>query len=122
MDTPMFESWSRGTYEFYDLGCIKYEGVGTLTMINGNIYATKYIEIVDNFCMVCNCLPFSRYTNYNYTKMTMPLSIEHALCKKEYFEQHQMHSMEWPAQGPDLNIIENVSRKMKIELQQVIKA
>ena len=29
-------------------GYITYEGVGTLTVINGNINAAKYIEIVDN--------------------------------------------------------------------------
>ena len=55
-------------------GCITYEGVSTLTVINGNINAAKYIEIVDNFV--------------------------------------------WPAQSLDLNIIENVWRKMKIELQK----
>jgi hypothetical protein len=30
-------------------GCITYEGVGTLTVVDGNINAQKYIEVVDNF-------------------------------------------------------------------------
>jgi hypothetical protein len=31
------------------LGCITYEGVGTLTVVDGNINAQKYIEVSDNF-------------------------------------------------------------------------
>jgi hypothetical protein len=30
-------------------GCITYEGVGTLTVVDGNINAQKYIEVIDNF-------------------------------------------------------------------------
>ena len=30
-------------------GCITYEGVGTLTVVDSNINAQKYIEVVDNF-------------------------------------------------------------------------
>jgi len=29
--------------------CITYEGVGTLTVVHGNISAQKYIEVIDNF-------------------------------------------------------------------------
>ena len=50
--------------------------------------------------------------------MTMPRAVHRARIVKEYFEQNQMHGMEWPAQSLDLNIIENVWRKMKIELQK----
>ncbi|CAC5383962.1 unnamed protein product [Mytilus coruscus] len=37
---------------------------------------------------------------------------------KEYMEQNQLHGMEWPAQSTDLNIIENMWRKIKLELQK----
>jgi hypothetical protein len=30
-------------------GCITYEGVGTLTVDDGNINAQKYTEVIDNF-------------------------------------------------------------------------
>jgi hypothetical protein len=36
------------------LGCITYEGVGTLTVVDGNINAQKYIEVSDNF--VCHVI------------------------------------------------------------------
>ena len=29
--------------------CITYEGLGTLTVADGNINAQKYIEVIDNF-------------------------------------------------------------------------
>jgi hypothetical protein len=30
-------------------GCITYEGVGTLIVVDGNINAQKYIEVIDKF-------------------------------------------------------------------------
>lgn len=29
-------------------GCITYEGMGTLTIVNGNINASKFIDIIEN--------------------------------------------------------------------------
>ena len=35
---------------------------------------------------------------------------------KEYMEETDLYGMEWPAQSPDLNIIENVWHKIEHEL------
>jgi hypothetical protein len=42
-------------------GCITYEGVGTLTVVDGNINTHKYIEVSDNFVwqMISRWLPSS---------------------------------------------------------------
>ena len=37
---------------------------------------------------------------------------------KNYKDQNEVTSMEWPAQSPDLNIIENIWLYMKRELQK----
>ena len=86
-------------------GCITYECVGTLTVINGNINAAKYIEIVDNFVWPVIARHFPN-DNYIYQDDNTP--VHRARILKGYFEQNQMHGMEWPAQSPDFNIIENV--------------
>ncbi|CAC5380437.1 unnamed protein product [Mytilus coruscus] len=46
-------------------GCITYEGVGTITVVTGNINALKYIEIVDNFVWPVIARHFPGY-NYIY--------------------------------------------------------
>lgn len=37
------------------LGCIAYEGIGAITILNGKINAAKYIYIIEN-----NIMPFPK--------------------------------------------------------------
>lgn len=52
-------------------GCITYEGMGTITIENGNINAAKYIDILLAIFQIM----------ITYTKMTMLLYIEPELLK-----------------------------------------
>ena len=47
--------------------------------------------------------------------------IHRARIVKEYMEETDLHDMEWTAQSPDLNIIENVWHKIKHELQKHVQ-
>ena len=44
--------------------------------------------------------------------------VHRAHTVKNYKDQNEVSSMEWPAQSPDLNIIENIWLYMKRELQK----
>ena len=117
MDTPMFESRSRGTYEFDDRGLYYNDGVGTITVKNGNINAAEYIEIVENFVWPVIARHFPD-DNYIYQDDNAPVHRTRIVKKHLEENQNQMHDMARFVQNPDLNIIENVWRKMKIELQK----
>lgn len=61
------------------LGCITYEGMGTLTIVNGNINASKFIDIIEN-----NVWPIiaRHFTNNEYIYQDdNALSIEPGLLK-----------------------------------------
>ncbi|CAC5418299.1 unnamed protein product [Mytilus coruscus] len=99
-------------------GCIPYESVGTFTVVTCNINDLKYIEIVDHFVWPVTFCIARHFPDDNYIYQDDNAPVHRANSVKEYMEKHQLHGMEWPAQSPDLNITENMWRKIKLELQK----
>ena len=93
-------------------GCICYDGVGTLTAVEG-----KYIGILDK-----NLWPVVvwYFEGKEYLFMDDNAPVHRAHTVDNYKDQNEVTSMEWPAQSPDLNIIENIWLYMKRELQKSV--
>ena len=93
-------------------GCICYNGVGTQTAVEGNINSARYIDILDK-----NLWPavfwYFEGKEYLFKDDNSPVHRAHAV--DNYKDQDEVTSMEWPAESPDLNIIENIWPYMKRE-------
>lgn len=95
-------------------GCICFEGVGTLTRVDGNINANKYINILEDNIWPVITRHFPR-NNYLFQDDNAP--VHRARVVKEYTARNRLKCMSWPAQSPDINIIENVWLYIKRKLQ-----
>lgn len=72
------------------LGCITYEGMGTLTIVNGNINASKFIDIIEK-----NVWPIiaRHFTNNEYIYQDDNAPVHWARIVKEYINQNLMNCM-----------------------------
>lgn len=65
--------------------------------------------------MACYRSSFSKEWYYTFQDDNAP--IHRAQIVQEFKVQNNMHSMVWPAQSPDLDIIENIWLRLKRELK-----
>ena len=74
--------------------CMCFTGVGTLTHIEGNINAQKYINFIDN-----NLWPLiiRHSITENYIFMDDNAPVHRARVVREYMETDNINHTEWPA-------------------------
>ena len=96
-------------------GCITYHGIGTFTEVQGNINSRKYIEVLDNQLWPVLARHFPT-DDYLFQEDNAPVHTSRET--KRWKTENNIKTMTWPSQSPDINIIENVWRTIKIRLQR----
>ena len=93
-------------------GCLSYCGIGTLCHVEGTINAQKYIIDKDLWPLIA-----SHFGNNEYTFMDDNAPVHRANIVKTYKETIQINEIEWPAQSPDINIIEYIWLRIKRDIE-----
>ena len=94
--------------------CVTWHGPGTLCKVNGTINAEKYISILDDqlWPVIARHFPDNSYT---FQDDNAP--VHRARVVERYKHENNIRGMIWPAQSPDINIIENCWLRVKRDLQ-----
>jgi hypothetical protein len=98
-------------------GCITYNGVGTIIPINGNMNSVKYIETLDNHLWPIVAKNFGNSAwIFQEDKAHCHVSRQCNAWKAD----NNIPILPWPAQSPDINVIENVWRVLKIHIKRCV--
>jgi hypothetical protein len=78
-------------------GCICYNGVGTLTKVEGNVNAYKYISILED-----NIWPVivRHFPGNDYLFQDDNAPVHRTRSTKDYVARTRLKNMSWPAQSP----------------------
>ena len=95
-------------------GCICYSGVETLTPIDGNLNTEKIVSLLDSYFWQ---VVAKKIAPWIFQDDNCPCDMSKRA--KDWNNQNNIPCLDWPSQCPDLNLIENVWRMIKIRLARV---
>lgn len=95
-------------------GCIAASGVGRIKIIQGMMNAKQYMEVLES-----TLLP----SVHQLVRKDFFFQDDNAPCHraksvKQWMKNHRIRLLDWPAQSPDLNPIENVWSKIGYEISK----
>jgi transposase len=97
-------------------GCITSKGVGELIKIEGIMDSNKYIDVLSNG-LIPTMEKFS--LNYQDTLFMQDNDPKHtSKTTKEWLRRNKISVLDWPAQSPDLNPIENLWNQIEQNIRR----
>ena len=94
-------------------GCITFNGIGTLTPVEGNIDSEKYIEVLDQHLWPVIAKEFPN-GGWIFQEDNCPMHVSRRT--NNWKAENNIETLQWPSQSPDTNSIENVWRTIKVKL------
>ena len=97
-------------------GCIGWNGLEKLTEVEGKMNAVQYCEILEDGMVES----FKKLEVVKEEKIFQQNNDPKHTSKKatKWFEDNNIQALPWPAQSPDLNLIENLQVHLKKRLRE----
>lgn len=100
-------------------GVISSKGMGSLRMVDGIMNGAKYADLVDSTIAPQMTAWFGRRTIYNFMHDLAPC--HRTKVAADRLAKHKIPLLEWPANSPDLNPIENVWTFLKKKVKRLFR-